>query len=183
MNDQTTNMSDEELVQKLAALDWEIEPEKDLWPDISSKIRFADRAKASKRSRSWAPFAIAASSVLAVVSILFSSMSMQYARESQRTQEAMVMYQQAQLSLIDEQHQMVRTQFVQLLAQEQENLNPAFVTEIQQVMEDVDNAAEQIKEAIKTQPSNPDYPSMLVNTYQHELKLLNRVKSRNGLSI
>ena len=32
-------------------------------------------------------------------------------------------------------------------------------------------------------PYNPDYASMLVSTYQHELKLLNRIKARQGLSI
>ena len=94
-----------------------------------------------------------------------------------------MLYQQAQLDLIEEQHQMVRVQFVQILQQGGSSLNPAFVDEIQQVMSDVDSAAEQIKEAMKTQPNNPDYASMLVSTYQHELKLLNRIKSRQGLSI
>jgi cytochrome c-type biogenesis protein CcmH/NrfG len=193
MNKHINTLSDDELSKRIAELDWEVEPRRDLWPDIHSKIRFAERAQpptdpsvvASQHlpQRSWAPCAIAASTVLACVSLLFSSMSYQYAQDSKRNQEAMLMYQQAQLSLIEEQHQMVRVQFVQLLEQEGDSLSPDFVNEIQMVMADVDTAAEQIKEAIKSQPNNPDYASMLVSTYQHELKLLNRVKSKQGLSI
>jgi hypothetical protein len=193
MNNRINTISDDELSKRIAELDWEIEPQRDLWPDISSKIRFAERAASTSTNptiasqhipqRGWAPFAIAASAVLACVSLVFSSMSYQYAQDSKRNQAAMLLYQQAQLSLIDEQHQMVRVQFVQLLQNEQESLNPDFVKEIEMVMNHVDTAAMQIKDAMKTQPNNPDYPSMLVSTYQHELKLLNRVKSKQGLSI
>lgn len=193
MNDRFNSMTDDELNKKIAELNWEVSPQRDLWPDIYSKIRFSERTQptvpqdllASQHvpQRGWAPFAIAASAVLACVSLLFSSMSYQYAQDSKRNQQAMLLYQQAQLSLIEEQHQMVRVQFVQLLEQESDTLSPDFVNEIQMVMSNVDTAAAQIKEAIKSQPNNPDYASMLVSTYQHELKLLNRVKSNQGLSI
>ena len=183
MSEKIIQLDDERLSKELAELEWEVEPQRDLWPEIEARIQFSDRAKSKRRSRNWAPFAVAASVTLAVVSVMFSSFTVMNTQRIAQTQEAMMLYQQAQLDLIEEQHQMVRVQFVQILQQGGSSLNPAFVDEIQQVMSDVDSAAEQIKEAMKTQPNNPDYASMLVSTYQHELKLLNRIKSRQGLSI
>lgn len=179
-----------DLGTELGKLEWDLEPQRDLWPDISSRIRFAERAKtrgtssgSQKPAARWAPFAIAASITLAVTSLFFSSLSMQYARDSQRNQQALIAYQTAQLSLIEEQHQMVRVQFIQLLEQGKDSLNPDFVNEIQQVLFEVDSAAAELKTAIKAQPENPEYSSMLVETYQQELKLLNQIKSQNGFSI
>ncbi len=183
MTDNSNNLDDKQLNQQLASITWEIEPERDLWPDISSRIRFDDRRTKRWGPKNWAPIAVAASLTLAVVSLLFSSYTVINTQRIASTQQNLMKYQQAQLNLIEEQHQMVRVQFVQLLEREKNSLNPDFIAEIQQVMSDVDSAAEQIKEAMKTQPSNPDYSSMLVQTYQHELKLLNRVKTRKGLSI
>ena len=183
MNTKVTQLDDERLAKQLAELEWEIEPERDLWPEIAAEIRFSSGRRKKTQSLSWAPFAVAASVTLAVVSLLFSSFTVMNTQKIAEAQQAMMLYQQAQLDLIEEQHQMVRVQFVQLLQQDKGSLNPEFVAEIQQVMSDVDSAALQIKEAIKTQPNNPDYAAMLVSTYQHELKLLNRVKSRKGLSI
>jgi hypothetical protein len=183
MNDKIIQLDNERLSKEIAEIDWEVEPSRDLWPEIEAQIRFSERAKQRRPSRNWAPFAVAASVTLAVVSLLFSTFTVMNTQQIAQNQQAMMQYQQAQLDLIEEQHQMVRIQFVQLLQQDQDKLNPAFVDEIQQVMADVDEAASQIKGAMKTQPNNPDYASMLVTTYQHEIKLLNRIKSRQGISI
>lgn len=187
MNEDQISITDEELSKQLAQLDWEIEPDRDLWPDISSRIRFFQRTTSmtpkarTDRRRNWAPYAIAASVLLACFSLLFSFMSFQYALDNKQNQQAMLLYQQAQLNLIEEQHQLVRVQFVQLL--QHESLSPDFVIEAENVMQQVDSAAAEIKQALKNRPNSPDYHSMLVNTYQHELKLLNQLKSTSGLSI
>jgi len=43
MNDETKNMNNQ--TKYLESLDWDIEPERDLWPDIHSNIRFAGKPK------------------------------------------------------------------------------------------------------------------------------------------
>lgn len=182
MSNKITQLDDERLAKELAELEWEVEPERDLWPDIHAHIRFDKRAKA-KKQRNWAPFAVAASVTLAVASLFFSSMTVMQTQVIAKNQESLMLYQQAQLELIEGQHQMVRAQFLQILSHQKDSLNPDFVEQIEQVMSEVDDASEQIKEAMRSQPNNPDYSSMLVNTYQHELKLLNKVKSQRGLSI
>jgi hypothetical protein len=194
MNDDDINEVDtkriggepEELGVKLAKLDWDIPPERDLWPEVSSKIRFADRGR-SKRS-TWPPLAMAASVVLAIGSLVFSTLSYQMANKNQRQQALMANYQQAQLQLIEQQHQMVRVQFVQLLNDKKDSLNPKFVKEAEMLMLTIDTASAEIKKAMSVQPNDPDYASMLVRTYQREINLLNQVTTQpaaktNGISI
>lgn len=174
---------DEPIAEQLAKLNWEREPERDLWPDIAAKLRPQDSDRSPRHQPNWPPFAVAASVAVATVSLLFFSFVVMTPRDLANGDNAMTLYQQAHLGLIEEQHQMVRAQFVALLQHDGRSLNPEFINEIQQVMNTIDSASTEIIAAMKTQPNNPDYSSMLVDTYQHELQLLNRVKSRRGLSI
>ncbi|NNC99501.1 MAG: hypothetical protein HKN85_04915 [Gammaproteobacteria bacterium] len=185
MNNNDTNRSpsesdtDQQPGYKLAELNWDLQPARDLWPDISSRIRFADRQlkpSAKIKKASWQPFALAASVVFATVSLVFSSMTWQKAQDADKYQAALAVYHAAQIQLIDQQHQMVRAQFSQLLQRDRENLDPAFVTELETLMTNVDLASAEIKKALAAQPNDPDYASMLVRTYQQEVKMLNKVK-------
>ena len=188
MKDKPSNEHD--LSQQIAELDWDSQPRRDLWPDISSKIRFANNKTKHRNTRKsyWIPTAIAASLVLAIGSVMFSSMLYQQNQDQQnladqKYQSAMALYQQAQLQLIEQQHQMVRFQFAGLLQNQRENLDPDFLAEAENLIENIDFAAAEIKNAISTQPNNPNYTSMLVRTYQQELKLLNKVRTKQALSI
>ncbi|MFT7525603.1 MAG: hypothetical protein ACI9LY_000743 [Arenicella sp.] len=184
-----SSVSQAEFGQHMGELDWDIQPKRDLWPDISSKIRFADKRKqhtpnsGAQTNKPWLPFAVAASTVFAVVSLMFSVMSYQYAQDSKKQNAVLVQYQQSQLELIDQQHRMVRVQFARLLEEQSDSLNPAFVTEVSNLMMNIDQAASEIKNALVTQPNNPSYTFMLVSTYQQELKLLNKFKGNKGVSI
>ncbi|MFT5137350.1 MAG: hypothetical protein ACI9XU_002320 [Arenicella sp.] len=188
-NQYINNPNKAEFGERMGELNWDIQPRRDLWPDISSKIRFADKRKQhtpnseAKTNKPWLPYAVAASTLFAVVSLMFSTMSYQYAQDSKQQNAALVQYQQAQLALIDQQHRMVRVQFARLLEEQSDTLNPAFVTEVSTLMMNIDQAASQIKNALVTQPNNPSYTFMLVSTYQQELNLLNKVKSNKGVSI
>jgi len=183
MKDKQVNEPD--LSQQMADLQWDIETQRDLWPDISSKIRFADsKTKHRRTSKSyWVPTAIAASLVLAVGSVMFSSTLYQQKQADQKYQAAMALYQQAQLQMIEQQHQMVRFQLAGFMQNQRENLNPDFLAEAETLMQNIDFAAAEIKKAISTQPNNPNYTSMLVRTYQQELKWLNKVETKQDLSI
>lgn len=168
------------LPERLAGLEWDVEPDRDLWPDISSRIRFAENRR--KKKAVWAPLAVAASLVVAVGSLMFSWMSFQMASDNRQRQAMMVTYQQAQLQLIEQQHKMVRVQFVQLLRDKRELLNPDFITEAELLMANIDQASTEIKKAMTVQPNDPDYASMLVSTYQQEINLLNKIKPRPAVS-
>lgn len=177
MNDKITPLDHQSLSVELADMQWEISPERDLWPDIEQRLSHLPPIKKNLSQRGWMPYAVAACLILTVASTFLASMAMINSQRMVQAQEAMALYHQAQLDLIEQQHQLVRVQVVKLLALENNNLNPNLVAEMKKVMVDVDLASAQIKNAIKLQPNNPEYPSMLVSTYQHELKLLNRIRS------
>ena len=104
-------------------------------------------------------------------------------QETNRNQQSLALYQQAQLNLIEEQHKLVRVQFINLLQNDADRLNPEFVTEAKQLMLQIDQASAEIKRAIDQQPNNPDFAAMLASTYQQEVKLLNKVRVKTAVSI
>lgn len=168
----------------LADLDWDIQPDKDLWPDIHSNIRFSGKPKRSSwLPDSWLPASIAACLMMAMGAFIMSSLSYQRAQDTYDLQASYVEYQKSQIQLIEAQHKQVRAQFSSLLNGELGEINPATVAEVQAVLMTIDDASLQLKEAILAQPMNASYSTMLARTYQQELKLLNKFKTANGLSI
>lgn len=175
---------DSKLAQQLAELEWDKEPSHDLWTDISSRIRFISNKKdIKKQTVRWMPAAIAASLILALVSVFFSYGSFIKSNELDKHRIAMASYQQAQLALIEQQHKMVRVQFSTMLEQQADSLSPGCVRAVKMLMADIDSASNEIKMALSAQPNNPDFTSLLVRTYQQEIKALSRFKNRSsGLS-
>jgi len=181
-------------VKYLGELNWDIQPERDLWPDIQSDIRFAGKpdllvqsttlqAQTSIVQRLWIPMSMAACMILALGAFVMSSMSFQRAQDTYQLQASYIDYQKSQISLIEQQHAHVRAQFTTLLSGDLGAINPATVAEVQAVLLTIDNASLELKSAILAQPTNANYASMLARTYQQELKLLNKFKTANGVSI
>ena len=196
MNDKIDNINDQE--KFLDDLNWELEPERDLWPDIHSNIRFSGKpalnlevnepqaitASATSTSRRfWMPASMAACMMLAIGAFIMSSMSFQRSQATYELQASYIEYQKSQISLIDQQHKQVRAQFTALLSGELGPIDPSTVAVVQAVLLTIDNASLELKEAILAQPTNATYSAMLARTYQEELKLLNKFKTANGLSI
>jgi hypothetical protein len=126
---------------------------------------------------------MAACMMLAFGALIMSSMSFQRAQDTYQLQASYIEYQKSQISLIEQQHKHVRAQFTALLNGELGSINPTTVAEVQSVLMTIDNASLELKEAILLQPTNTNYASMLARTYQQELKLLNKFKTVNGMSI
>ena len=180
----------------LDQLHWDIEPARDLWPAVHSNIRFAAKptfpagletattsSVASGSRRLWVPMSMAACMMLALGAFIMSSMSFQRAQDTYELQASYIEYQQSQISLIEQQHTQVRAQFTALLGGELGPINPTTVAEVQAVLLTIDTASLELKQAIIAQPTNSNYPSMLARTYQQELKLLNKFKTANDVSI
>lgn len=166
-----------ELEQQLNSLDWEIQPKHDLWPTIKAEIEEpAPRVVFLNNSpKPWGNYAIAASLLIAIFSVTFSFMSYQQMKNGQQQQLAVTHFQQAQLQLIEEQHKLVRSQFIALLEAKPEHLDANYVREAKLLMQNIDQASDELKLAIKANPDNPNYASMLVNTYHQEAKLLKKL--------
>jgi hypothetical protein len=167
--------------QALMTLDWDVQPDRDLWPDISSRIRFA--AKPKTKQYNWAPAAIAACMLFAFGALVFSSLSYQRSQQTYAMQASYIDYQKSQINLIEQQHKHVRAQFVALLSGQHGSIDSQTVAEVQAVLMTIDSASVELKQAILAQPLNTNYSTMLARTYQDELRLLNKFKSNSGTSI
>ena len=180
-----TGEQDRELNSEIARLDWELQPEKDLWPGIRQSISQPKPVPAGVvklEFRRWIPYATAASLLLGFAVLMLSLPNFQQMQLNQRHQAAIAHYQESHLLLIEQQHGWIRNQLQDLVERNQNQLSPTFIEEAETLMANVDRAANEIKMAISAQPNSPAYTSMLVRTYQQELKLFNRVKATPGLS-
>lgn len=189
MNEKTDNA--------LQKLNWDIEPERDLWADIDSNIRFSGKPKRElehsstsvltaaneRESRRWAPLAIAACGVMAVVSVIMSGLSLQRANQTYELQAQLVEYQQSHIALMEQQHNVVRAQFVNFIENQTAPLNPKAAQELRATLATFDKASMQLKEALLAQPTNTRYANTLADTYQQEAELLNKIKAKATRSI
>lgn len=179
----------------LQDLDWDIQPDRDLWADIDSNIRFSGKPKRDLDEpvsllesdkhprRAWAPIAVAACSVMAVISVVMSGMSLQRANQTYELQAKMVEYQQSHIALMEQQHKAVRSQFVSFIENQNTPLHPAAAKELRATLATFDTASMQLKEALIAQPTNTRYATTLAETYHQEAELLNKIKATATRSI
>jgi len=175
--------NENEAREALAKLDWDIQPERDLWPAISSNIRFTDSHRKKSARLGWSQAAIAACLIMAVVAVGLSSLSYYRAQQAYQMQANYIEYQKSQINLIEQQHKHVRAQFLALLDGQFGDIDAGTANEIRTVLMTIDSASAQLKQAILSQPLNSRYPIKLARTYQEELRLLNKFKRQNGTTI
>jgi hypothetical protein len=180
MTDHQQN-DDIKINQALMTLDWDVQPDRDLWADISSRIRFAGKPKTKQYN--WAPAAVAACMLFAFGALILSSMSFKRSQQTYAMQASYIDYQKSQINLIEQQHKHVRAQFISLLSGQHGSIDPETVAEVQAVLMTIDSASVELKQAILAQPLNTNYSTKLARTYQDELKLLNKFQSKSGTSI
>lgn len=181
MTNNQQDPQDATLNRAIIDLDWEMQPEHDLWPLIGSAIRFTPQ-KAKRRSY-WPQMAIAASVLLTTGALVFSFMSYQRSDQTQQLQAQMVVFQQGHIAVIEQQHALVRAQLTSVLAQSSEHINPQLAIEIKAVLSTIDAASLEIKSAIEMQPFSTGYASMLARTYQRENRILNQLTTEKSTSI
>ncbi len=178
----------------LGDLDWDIQPERDLWADIDSNIRFSGKPQRIDESqprnstdkaarKTWLPLGVAACAVMAVMSVVMSGMSLQRANQTYELQAKMVEYQQSHITLMEQQHKAVRAQFVSFIENQSMPLNAQAAQELRTTLATFDKASSQLKEALIAQPTNTGYAATLAATYQQEAELLNKIKAQATRSI
>lgn len=171
----------------LDTLNWNMEPDRDLWPDIAARIdedsRYAYATPIIKKSPTWMPIAMAACLVLAIGSVSMSYYSMQRNTQYLELQATVLMQHQETIRSIEAQHQDVKLRLTALLSNPNGNLDPTLVAEANKILATTSTASDQIKRAIENSPDKQAYLAMLVKTYQRETELLNRIKLGQELSI
>ena len=162
MNKQNDNL--------LGNLDWDIEPSRDLWPEISAKLKQDSNLSGAtdlqstdgfeplqvrdniRSHPSWMPVAMAACLTIAIGSLSLSYYSMNRNSEYMELQAAVLMQHQETIRAIEAQHEEVKTNLVALLSNQNGALSPTLVAEAQAILNTTDAASEQIKRAIENSP-------------------------------
>ena len=173
----------------LDQLNWDMEPERDLWPNIAARIKEEAPVQSNvtqlpvRSTPMWMPVAMAACLVLAVGSVSFSYYAMQRNNEYMELQATVLMQHQETIRAIEAQHQDVKLRLASLLSNPDGNLDPTLVAEANAILDTTSAASEEIKQAIANAPDKQAYLAMLVKTYQRETELLDRIKLGQELSI
>jgi len=169
----------------LDKLDWDIQPPRDLWPEIQAKISLADNqiAGTPKIKHGWMPLAMAACLMLTVGSLSLSFYALNQNTQQLQMQTALLLQQQDAIRSIELQHEAVKSQLVGLLQNSSNELSPTLVADANNILNTTEMAAEQLKRAIADDPNQDEYLKKLAETYRQEAELLNRIKSGQELAI
>lgn len=176
-------IDDDDISKKLKELDWDIQPRHDLWERISPELQQVHVAKVhSFPLRRLTTYTIAASIILALVSISLSVNLKLELDEANNRYASYQEYQREQIGVMEVQHQLVRTQLLSLLENNESKLDVDLVADIRDALVEIDIAANELKSGVLNRPENTDYPLMLAKTYQQEsniLEMLNDTGSGN----
>ncbi len=187
------NKSDRTLLHDL---EWDIPPDRDLWPEIAAQLQHqqeannADKAARWSVPHTWMPTAMAACLMLALTSLGVSYYSVQRnAQIAERTdqylefQAAILAQHQATINAMEAQQQEVRLHLAAILSDDASGLNPRLVADARAVLVTTATASAQIKAAIEHSPDQSTYLKLMASTYQREADLLKRIKLGQELAI
>ncbi|MFI5184218.1 MAG: zf-HC2 domain-containing protein [Vicinamibacteria bacterium] len=167
------------LLRKAASAAREMDPPRDLWPGIASRIEAEREPAAGRRARRFlshpSGLAAAAAVVIALASILTrrgsepaptptASATLVPARNgSEHVQAAEVDYIRATGQLMD------------ALNARRSSLSPETQSSVDENLHVIDNALRQVRDALEKDPGNRQLTKMLASTHQKKLDLLLRL--------
>jgi hypothetical protein len=161
---------DQWLDEAADALPTSIEPERDLWPDISARM-MADEAPAARPSRMW-PFAAG------IAATLLATMALQTARKAPTATPAQmaesVVYLEQPPAWVPE----IKRTANNLQDDYQAGLNqlPPKTREIvEQNLRQIHESLAEIHEALASDPGNLALHRLLASTYQQEIELISTI--------
>jgi hypothetical protein len=167
----------------LESLEREVEPRRDLWPDIESRLEPRSRS----RARAWAWQAVAAVVLVAVSSLVTATLVRRsgtpVARAHAPAIEAPVVPATfASPYALNADYEAARRQLGADLEQRLATLPPSARHKLESNLAEMRRAAEEINAALARQPGDPLLEELLLNTYQDELGVLASVKQMTGAS-
>jgi hypothetical protein len=172
---------DECLDAALASLPRELQPARDLWPDIESRLEPRGRRGA------WAWQAAAAVALVAVSSLVTASLvrraSPPVARASAPVPQGAVMPAAFGPSFsLNAEYDKARGQLATELEQRLAEMPPSARHKLEANLAEMHRAAAEINAALARQPGDPLLEELLLNTYQDELGVLASVNQLTGTS-
>jgi hypothetical protein len=177
MNDDN-NQRDDKLLEMASRLSTEIAPERNLWPGIAEQI-----SPAPQRSR-WTPmFAQAAAVVLLVAGssgVTYMVVTDKYENETPVTQVVVpnMLFEETSFGgkySLGSGFQDARGNLASKLDQELARLSPESRADVEQNMQVIRDAIDEINVALEAEPENILLQELLLRAYRDELKMMRKV--------
>jgi hypothetical protein len=170
------DMAEHAIVRQAQMLDKEIQPEVDLWPKISQKIKNTPQESFPKKSQqSWMPMAMAASLMIAVGALGFAG----YTSYSVQQPVGYKLAESSTISLIEQPYMVAKTGYLQSLATEENHMSPEVRAVLKKNLKIIDDATKEILSALNKNPNDPFLTQALLETRQKELNLLSQVTNHD----
>jgi hypothetical protein len=176
-NDKPERQSDEPidlmLAREIRKLDTEIQPTRDLWPAIERNISETPQRKKTEFGNNWMPYAVAASLVIAVSSLMLSAVD--------RNQPAgLLMPANYTIDSVSAGYQRVRNPLVEQFALTNKNLAPDTLNDLYRNIEIIEAARRDIELQVRQNPENTRLVEMLMRLHQQEIELLKQDYTKSG---
>ncbi len=168
-----------------------------LWPDIKTRIMELEtkcrlekthRLEAKYYTARWIPWAIAASLVVSLFSVIYSWDHLQHAESlyaeienlkksnENKTQERVYENSiQFQVDLLEQEFRVAKVGLLAQISMNRVHIDEKLFLEIKNQLVDIEQAVVLLKSAIKQQPDNSNLPRLLTSTYQQELAVLTQL--------
>jgi hypothetical protein len=172
---------DERIEAALASLPRELQPARDLWPDIESRLEPRGRRGA------WAWQAAAALALVAVSSLITANLVRRADTPVARTYAPDPQAQVTKAAFgpsysLNAEYDTARRQLATDLGQRLAGLPPSARQKLEANLAEMHRAAAEINAALARQPGDPLLEELLLNTYQDELGVLASVNQLTGTS-
>lgn len=175
--------SDRRLDDVLQSMRGEIEPGRDLWPGIESRL---EHRPLRPRWPAWAWQAAAAVALVAVSSLVTAAFVRQWSVpvvQAPAARPRVVPASYASGPALNADYEAARRQLAADLEQRLATLPPSARQKLEANLAEMRRAAEEINAALARQPGDALLEELLMNTYQDELGVLASVKQLTGTGV
>lgn len=167
------------LNQQIASLAKEQATATNLWPGIKAEITAPVIKQATAK---WIPWAIAASLIVSVGSVVFSLSNLRQAEvlyaqiEAQESEwspyQRSVSY---QVELMEKEYRQAKIELMKSITMNHSRIDTDIILEVEATLLGIEHATTMLKAAIKEQPDNDRLPLLLKATYQQEISVLTQL--------
>ncbi len=173
---------DKRIDAALASLPHELQPARDLWPDIESRL------EPRHRRGTWAWQAAAAIALVAVSSLITASLVRRADTTVARTDAPDPQARVTKAAFgpsysLNAEYDTARRQLATDLEQRLAGMPPSARQKLEANLAEMHRAAAEINAALARQPGDPLLEELLLNTYQDELGVLASVNQLTGISV
>jgi hypothetical protein len=184
----TPGLGDDALLRAVGRLPQSIEPARDLWPAIESRLDAPAPARGARVQMSWTYALAAAIGCMALGALLSYALLRQDVTPGITTQTAAAPSNRADVvqakfggyAALGPEYERARAALAINLAERLHRLPPTARVKVERNLDEIQLAVAEINAALELSPDDPLLQELLLDTYQDELKLLAHVNQIAG---